>query len=84
MQNNQLSTIEKEAQTQRLTHVEQNVDMVRATTKQMEAALMHLAQCINSRAPQKPEARSGLSNRYEAHKSQQTNDKHRQRAECSP
>ena len=33
--NNQLSTI-KEAQTQRLTHVEQNVDAVRATMERME------------------------------------------------
>ena len=31
MQNNQLSTIEEEVQTQRLTHVKKNVDVVRAT-----------------------------------------------------
>ena len=41
-QNNQLSTIEEEAQTQHLTHVEQNVDAVRATMERMEAATMHL------------------------------------------
>ena len=41
-QNNQFSTIEEEAQTQRLTHVEQNVDAVKATMERMEAALMHL------------------------------------------
>ena len=47
-QNKQLSTIKEEAQTQRLTHVEQNVDLVRATMERMEAALMHLTQCVNS------------------------------------
>ena len=48
MQNNQLSTIEEEAHAQWLTHVEQNEDVVRATVEQMEATLMHLAQCVNS------------------------------------
>ena len=63
MQNNQLLTIEEKAQTQRLTHVEQHVDVVRATMEQMEVALIHLAQCINSSEPQKPETRHGPSNR---------------------
>ena len=48
MQNNQLSTIEEEAYAQWLTHVEQKEDVVRVTVEQMEATLMHLAQCINS------------------------------------
>ena len=50
-QNNHLSTIEEEAQTQRLTHVEKNIDAFRATMEWMEAAVMHLIQCINCRAP---------------------------------
>ena len=43
MQNNQLSTIDEEAQTQQLTYVEQNIDAVRATMERMEITLMHLA-----------------------------------------
>ena len=79
-QNNHLSTIEEETQTQQLMHVEKNVNAVRATMEQMEAAFMHLTQCVNSRAPQKPEAQLVPSNRLETHKSRQTNDQHRQRA----
>ena len=48
MQNNQFSTTEEKAQRQRLTHIEQNIDAVRATMEQIEVALIHLAQCINS------------------------------------
>ena len=69
MQNNQLSAIEEEAQTQQLTHVEQNIDVVRATMERVEASLMHLSQCINSQEPQKLEAQLGPSNRREAYKS---------------
>ena len=55
MQNNRLSTIEEEAQTRRLMHVEKNVDAVRASMERMEAALMHMTQCVNSWAPKKPD-----------------------------
>ena len=41
-QNNHISTINVEAQTQWLTHVEKNVDVVSATMERVEAALMHL------------------------------------------
>ena len=41
-QNNHLSTIKEEAQTERLMHVEKNVDAVRATMERMEVDLMHL------------------------------------------
>ena len=81
-QNNHLSTIEEE--TQQLTHVEENVDVLRATMERMEAAMMHLTQCVNSRAPQKPKAQPGTSNRHGMHKSQQINEQHRQRARRSP
>ena len=82
-QNNHFSTIEEEAETQRLTHVEKNIDAVRAIMEWMDAALMHLRQWVNSWAPQKPEAQFGPSNRRGAHKSRQTNDKYRQRVERS-
>ena len=84
MQNNHLSTIKEKAQTEWLTHVEKNVDVVRATMERMEAALMHLTQCVNSRTPQKPETQLGPLHRREAHKPWQTNNKHRQRVEHSP
>ena len=45
---------------------------------------MHLTQFINSRAPQKPEAQPGQSNKHWTQKSQQINDQHRQRIERSP
>ena len=41
--NNQHSTVDEDEQARRLTHVERDVDMVRATAKQMETTLMHLA-----------------------------------------
>ena len=47
-QNNQFSIIEEDMQMQCLTHVEKNMDAVRATMARMEATLKHLAQCINS------------------------------------
>ena len=56
MQNNHLSTIKEEAQTQRQTYAKKNVDAVRATMERIEAALMHLTQRVNSRAPHKPKA----------------------------
>ena len=62
----------------------ENVDAVRATMERMEATLMHLTQCVNSRALQKPETPPGPSNRRKAHKSWQTKDKHRQIMERSP
>ena len=65
-------------------YVEKNVDTVRATKKRMEAALMHLTQCVNSQVPQKPKAQAGPLNRRGTHKSQQINDQHHQRAEYSP
>ena len=82
--NNQFSTTDEEEQTQWLTHVEQNLDAIRATMDRMEAALMYLTQCINSRAPKKPEAQLGPSNEREAHKSRKMNDNYRQSAEHSP
>ena len=81
MQNNHLSTIEEKAQTQRLTHVEKNVDAVRATMELMEATLMHLTQCANSRAPKKPETQPAPSNRCGTHKSRQTNDQQEERGD---
>ena len=42
-QNNQLSTIEEKEHTQRLTHVEWDVDTARATVEKIEATLVHLA-----------------------------------------
>ena len=48
-QNNKYSTVDKvEEHAQRQTHVEQNVDTVRATIKQMEATLMYMAQSLYS------------------------------------
>ena len=64
-------------------HVDKNIDAVRAIMERMEAALMHLTQCVNSRAPQKLEAQLGPSNRHGTHKSRQTNDQRRQRVERS-
>ena len=52
--------------------------------ERMEAALMHLTHCVNFWTPQKPKTWHGPSNRHEAHKSRQTNDKHRQKVERSP
>ena len=47
-------------------------------------ALMHLTQCVNSQASQKPGAQPGPSNRRRTNKSWQINDQHRQRAKGSP
>ena len=82
-QNNHLSNIEEETQTQRLTHVKKNVGAVRATMERMKTTMMHLTQYVNSPSPQKPEDQPGQSNRHETHKPRQTNDQHRQRAERS-
>ena len=42
-QNNQYSTVDKDEHAWRLTHVERDIDVVRATVEQMEANLMHQA-----------------------------------------
>ena len=68
-QNNQLSIIEEEEHTQRLTHVKWDVDAVKATMGRIEATLELLAQGMNSQALQQPEAWLGPSTRQKARKS---------------
>ena len=65
-QNNQHSTVDEvEEHARRLTHVERNVDTVKAIVEQTEATMMHMAQNMNSKVPRQPEQRRRQQTRRE-------------------